>query len=389
MRFFPVISGKLLLCLPLVWLTLSFSPVAAEDELDSSRQRLDTIQKQIEKTLESLRSKESEKGVLSEDLDRLNNEVRRLARIKKKSGQKLAALTDQLNQMRQELKDLEKDLVITEKQIRLRLVVLYKTGEVGLIKALLSASESPRNLAEKYAFLSRMVRHDRELLSDYREQALKRQSAVENLEALQSKQAKLVLQREKEQKILQRASKDKKILLVEVKKDTELLATMLEELKAKAARLNDLVKKLETEQSRPYTGSLEGIQAHKGRLLWPVAGKLRVGFGTSRDAELGTLIESHGYEIESDVGAAVNASANGKIIFANSLRGYGKLMILDHGNKYYSLYAHISRFAKQVGDVVAAAETIAYSGFEGRDTVYFEIRKGGKPLDPGNWLKPR
>ena len=64
-------------------------------------------------------------------------------------------------------------------------------------------------------------------------------------------------------------------------------------------------------------------------------------------------------------------------------------MIVDHGSKYYTLYAHMERFTKQVGDYVAAAEVIAYSGYEGRDAVYFEIRQGGKPLDPADWLRPR
>ena len=160
-------------------------------------------------------------------------------------------------------------------------------------------------------------------------------------------------------------------------------------MRSKAAGLNELVKKLETEQTQPYTEYPEGLLPQKGRLLWPVPGKLRVGFGTSRHGELGTLIESHGFDIEAAVGTPVNAAANGKVIFANSLRGYGKLIIVDHGSKYYTLYAHMERFTKQVGDPVAAAEVIAYSGYEGRDAVYFEIRQGGRPLNPGDWLKPR
>ena len=234
-----------------------------------------------------------------------------------------------------------------------------------------------------------MVQHDRELLVEYRMKAQEHQKNISELEQLHDKQARLVVQRDKEQRVLNRARKSKKVMLAEVKKDAGLLEKMLKELKAKAARLNDLVKKLETEQTQPYTGSLEGLHAHKGRLLWPVPGKLRVGFGTSRHGELETLIESHGYEIEADIGTPVNAAASGKVIFANSLRGYGKLMILDHGDKYYSLYAHMARFKKQVGDLVSTAEVVAYSGFEGRDTIYFEIRKGGKPLNPGDWLKPR
>jgi septal ring factor EnvC (AmiA/AmiB activator) len=177
--------------------------------------------------------------------------------------------------------------------------------------------------------------------------------------------------------------------LADVKRDTASLEKVLAGLRAKAARLNELVKKLETDQTQPYTENLAGLPPLKGRLLWPVPGKLRVGFGTSRHGELGTLIESHGFDIEAAVDTPVKAAANGKVIFANTLRGYGKLMIIDHGSKIYTLYAHMARFAKQVGEPAAAAEVIAYSGYEGRDAVYFEIRQGGKPLDPGDWLMPR
>ena len=85
----------------------------------------------------------------------------------------------------------------------------------------------------------------------------------------------------------------------------------------------------------------------------------------------------------------MNAVATGRVIFAKRLRGYGKLMIVDHGEKFYTLYAHVARFTKKLGDMVAAEEVIAFSGFEGRDAVYFEIRQRGKPIDPSSWLRPR
>lgn len=276
-----------------------------------------------------------------------------------------------------------------EGQVRKRLVVLYKSGEVGLLRALLSESESPRDITEKYAFLSRMVRHDRELLSDYRQRSREYSSAVDELEGLRKKQSALVERRRKEQDTLHRARKSKKVLLATVKQDTQLLEKMLKELRAKATRLNDLVKKLETEQAQPDPKDFAGLLPYKGRLLWPVKGKLRTGFGTSRHGELGTLIESHGFDIEVEPGSPVTAVADGKVIFAKSLRGYGRLMIVDHGQKYYTLYAHVAKFLKQIGDVLAAGEVIASSGFEGRDAVYFEVRQGGKPLDPAEWLSKR
>lgn len=368
--------------------SLTYLPAGA-DELDASKERLDKIQQQIEDALQGLRSKELQRGSLSEELSRLSTETRRIERLTKKSSKQLSELSARLEKQRNSLKETEKQRTQTEKQIRHRLVVLYKTGEVGLIKALLSEAESPRDIAEKYAFLSRMVRHDRELLTEYRQQSENHRVQLAELETLRSKQSSVVERRRQEEEALRKARKSKKTLLAKVKEDANLLEGVLEELRAKAARLNGLVKKLETEQSRSYTGSLEGISSHKGRLIWPVPGKLKVGFGTSRHGDLGTLIESHGYDIEAPVGTPVNAAAEGKVIFAKRLRGYGKLMIIDHGHKYYTLYAHVARFSKQVGDSVAASEVVAFSGFEGRDAVYFEIRQGGKPLDPGDWLGPR
>ncbi|MBW2512676.1 MAG: peptidoglycan DD-metalloendopeptidase family protein [Deltaproteobacteria bacterium] len=379
----------MLSCLLLVLLILLLSETYAADELDASRERLDKLQKQIRTTLEGLRNKQSESGALSDDLERLNAEVRRIERLERKSQQQLTELKAQLKAKRRALEEIDALGELTEQKIRGRLVVLYKTGEVGLIRALLTDSESPRDIAEKYAFLSRMVRHDRDLLNQYRVQMQEHRKALEDLELMEKKQSAVVFRRSREQETLQKARRSKKILLAEVKQDAASLEKMLQELRAKAARLNELVKKLETEGVQPYTGNLAGLPAQKGRLLWPVPGKLRVGFGTSRHGELGTLIESHGFDIEAAAGTPVNAAASGKVIFANSLRGYGNLIIVDHGSKYYTLYAHMARFTKQVGDPVAAAEVIAYSGYEGRDAVYFEIRQGGKPLDPGDWLKPR
>jgi septal ring factor EnvC (AmiA/AmiB activator) len=390
MNKLPGIFGEKLPCLLLVCLIITLiSFGASADELDQSRQRLDQIERQIKETLEGLRSKKKATGALSEELDHLDAETRRIQRLTKSSSQQLTELSEKLEKQQQSLSELEKQQNQTEQAVRRRLIALYKTGEVGLIKALLSEAERPRDIAEKYVFLSRMVEHDREMLNAYRQQSLDLRDAMSQLEVLRDKQAAVVKRRRTEQETLQRARQSKKTLLAGVKKDTKLLEGMLQELRAKAARLNDLVKRLETEQTQPYTEGLGGLKSLKGRLAWPVPGRLRVGFGTSRHGDLGTLIESHGFDIEAEVGTPVHAAAPGKVIFANSLRGYGNLMIIDHGSKYYTLYAHVARFTKQLGDAIAKNEVIAYSGYEGRDAVYFEIRQGGKPIDPTDWLTPR
>lgn len=363
--------------------------LAAGDDLEESRATLAKIQKQIEATLKGLRDKRSETGALADDLGRLDTETRRLERLTERSRTRLEELATRLKEQRAALVALEKQQQATELQVRRRLVVLYKTGEVGLMRALLSSAESPREISEKYVFLSRMVRHDRLLLATYRQQAKDHETALGDLELLREEQALALSRQSREQEVLDGARRGKKQLLAAVQQDEQLLKSMLQDLKAKATRLNDLVKTLETSQTQSYTGSLEGLTPFKGRLPWPVPGRLLIGYGTLRDGTLGTLIESHGFEISAPVGTQIKSVAAGKVLFANSLRGYGKLLIIDHGGKDYTLYAHLARFDKQVGDLVAAGENIAYSGYEGRESIYFEVRRGGKPLDPSAWLKPR
>lgn len=362
---------------------------AAEETLDDSRKRLVELEKKIEATLQGLQEKQSEGGSLGRDLSALQSEIRRVNRMVKRSDRELKELDSRLEAQRRAKTELEARRQTTEQQVRKRLVALYKTGEVGLMRALLSSEETPSSLIEKYEFLSRMVRHDRQLMLDYREQALAHQKAVEELETLRSKQKSLTERRKEEQRTMKSAQATKRRLLAKVRADEKQLDNLLAELRAKVTRLNDLVKKLETEQTPSYTGNQEGLSALKGRLPWPVNGAVRVGFGTNRHGDLGTLIESNGLEIDASAGTEVKAVASGKVLFAKRLRGYGKLLIIDHGNKDYSLYAQVDQIAKEVGDQVAAGELLAYSGFEGRDYVYFEIRHGGQPLDPEDWLKPR
>jgi septal ring factor EnvC (AmiA/AmiB activator) len=104
---------------------------------------------------------------------------------------------------------------------------------------------------------------------------------------------------------------------------------------------------------------------------------------------LGTKIESNGLEIEAAPLTEVKAVWAGRVLYASPLKGFGNLVVIDHGDKYYSLYGHVARFSQKVGDIVSPREVIAISGHEGRDAVYFELRHRGAPVDPTAWLAPR
>ena len=384
--FFPLL---LLLALVGTIFWPATSQADAEAELEASQQRLVEIQQQIEEGLHKLRAQQARAGSLTDDLGRLDVEVRRLTAAAQRSQEELKRLDADLRTVQKELEALQATRRDTEKLVRKRLTVLYKNGEVGLAKVLLGATTTPYAVAENHFYLTRMVRHDRQLVDAYRAQAASLEDKLAELERLRTKQARTSERRKREQAVLAKASQGKRRLLEQIRKDEALQASYLKELRAKAARLADLVEKLETGLVQTYTAPGAPFLEQKGRLAWPVDGALRTGFGKIRNSELGTMFESHGFEIAAVVGSPVRAVWGGKVLFASPFRGYGKLMILDHGEKYYSLYAHVARFEKQAGEQVAAGDLIAYSGFEGRDALYFEIRRSGQPLDPKPWLKPR
>lgn len=384
--------GFRIFCFVCFMLSLATLPVCGateEDELAASRERLAALEQQIETTLSNLRDKRSAEGNVDRDLAALQQEIRRVQTMVQRSAQELESLESAIASRHEAVRILQEALQRNRRQIEKRLVALYKTGDVGLLRILFSEDVTPATLAEKYTILARLVRHDQQLLAEYRLQTATEQRELSALESLRLSKQAIMGRHRAQQQTLEAAQATKHRLLQRLREDQQQLDRNLADLQARAARLNDLVKKLESEQLPSYTEGLAGLSAGRGRFPWPVDGPIRVEFGTRRDSELGSLIDSKGLEIGAAPGTSVTAIAVGRVLYAKSLRGYGRLLIVDHGGKDYSLYAHLANFAKAEGDSVAAGEPIGRSGFDDRDYIYFEIRHGGQPLDPLDWLQPR
>ena len=379
----PVLLGVLAV---LLWCG---SAAGAADDLAANRRELTALQQQIDATLGDLRSKRAAAGDLAADLEKLDQSLEQLRALTRRSERDLKELDRQLVARQAELEQLRRRLAETERQLKQRLVALYKSGQVGVARAFLSTAGTPLELAEKYAFLARIVRHDRQLMADFRQQTAAAELAVLELQQLRERQVALAAQQRAEQTALNAAGQAKQQLLAGLRADEARLAAALKELRGKAARLTELVKKLETAKVQPYTGKSTEFTAQKGRLPWPVAGTVRIGYGSTRHPDLGTLIESNGLEIAVPPQSQVKAVWAGRVLYASPLKGFGNLMVIDHGDKYYSLYAHADRFTRKVGELVKAEDVVALSGHEGRDAIYFEIRHRGTPVDPRAWLAPR
>jgi septal ring factor EnvC (AmiA/AmiB activator) len=177
--------------------------------------------------------------------------------------------------------------------------------------------------------------------------------------------------------------------LVTLEAESKNRARELERLKDQQGGLEKLVRELRRALERLErfpSDSKDAFAKLKGRLAWPVAGKLVASFGQTRAGG----VKWDGMLVTGTQGAPVRAIYHGRVVYADWLSGLGLLTIIDHGDGYLSLYGHNERLYKEVGERVTAGDTIATLGDSGgrpRAELYFEIRKAGRPIDPKPWFK--
>jgi len=193
----------------------------------------------------------------------------------------------------------------------------------------------------------------------------------------QEKSARLAAEQDKRRGILaqlQQQLRDKQTELTTLEQDEQRLQQLVISLQRALAEIPE------------DNGGSQALQQLKGKLRWPVAGRITREYGARQAAG---KLSSRGVHIATLPGADVHAIASGRIVFADWLRGFGLLLIIDHGAGYMSLYGQNSSLYKRVGDRVARGEVVAAAGSSGgkaQPGLYLELRKDGRPFDPGGWF---
>jgi septal ring factor EnvC (AmiA/AmiB activator) len=261
----------------------------------------------------------------------------------------------------------------------------YLIGREEPLKLLLN-QQDPARAGRMFAYYSYFGRARAGVIADIDTDirtlaALDAQLAADEqrLDALQSAAADEVSQ-------LQSARAQRDAALVAIKAESRNSAQALRRLQAQQAALTALLRDLKR-ALQPFPGDAAGaFGTLRGRLAWPVGGHLAARFGQVRAGGL----KWDGMLIDTERGAEVRAVYRGRVIYADWLPGLGLLTIIDHGEGYLSLYGHNDRLYKAAGDTVSAGEVIGVSGDSGgtsRPQLYFEIRKAGRPVDPGPWFR--
>jgi murein hydrolase activator len=311
------------------------------------------------------------------------------------------------------LQDMERERNEAERkrqQINRRVAALYKGGETGNLRIFFSSESFPQ-MTENLRYMRSVLDHDRKLFAQYNENLARLRQLKLRLEQDAARKEGLRSSIEAKKREVEQEKSRKASYLVKVRQDKQGYLSSLKELQANASRLQSMFERLEARNRKAYSAKVrtngrtkgsqvvqapatpvpdKGLGAQKGRLSLPVKGTIVDRFGRHKHPEFETFTVSNGISVSAPAGTPIHAIFDGEVIFADYFKGYGNMIIVDHGGGFYSLYAHASSVVKKVGAKVAKNDVLASVGEADSSKgpmLYFEIRYQGKPVDPAPWFR--
>jgi len=382
LRYFLKVFSNGLLALVLLFASTAIQAATereSKQQLDKLRERMEQVEKAL--SLTQLSETKEEK--------QLKNLDKRLG----KSVKKLRALNSRLNGTKREIAKLQAEKTTLKEGITKQKTLLaeqlrsaYIMGKQQRVKMLLNQQQADRmsRVMQYYDYFNQ-ARLDsvKRLNADIEQLGQVENSLLSSQRALTS----FVSAKQSENKKLLASKKQRKQVLLSLRDKINSASQQLMELKANEKRLTNLLASIRqaindipvaNQQSKPFNKL-------KGKMHWPINGRIRHRFGSARKSG-----RYDGVVIAASEGTSIRSISHGRVVYAEWLRGYGLLIIVDHGSHYLSLYAFNEGLYKEVGDWVNAGETIATVGLSGGQSqagLYFSIRKNGKPVNPIHWCR--
>lgn len=368
-----------------VWLCL-MPALAVAQNVDAARSRLDAIGQQIQAASRDLASTRTAR-------DAAGAELRQLETALSETHRRLTALQDEQDTLEQRLRELqdrhEHLIAAREEQLAAlgeQLDALYRLGHTPQLKLLLN-QDDPARLDRIQTYLNRLTEARHKILDrldrleaalvDNRREHTERQEQLDTLaQSLEKNSADLarqVAQREALVKKLDAQYASDEARLVKLDQDRAHAERVLQQVQERLARLD-----------RPPPST--GIEHTRGDLPWPAQGRILSGFGSGRG------VHRNGLVIAAAEGTPVTAVHAGRVVFADWMRGFGNMLIIDHGDRVMTLHAHLQYFVAEVGQPVQRGDALGAVGTTGGQSaasLYFEVRRNGNPINPSRWMAQR
>lgn len=391
-----VVGGRANYLAILLLASIVANPVSAQtaqkNELDELRNQIEALQKGLEKSEENKTEAADALRASERAISKANRTLFELANDRKK-------INDEVRRLQKKSAELE-SRIDAEREALARLIYRqYLAGQPESIRLMLNRQD-PNETARQLHYLGYVSRARAKMISRLRTSLDELSNLTEQVRRQSARLRDLEKEESKQKQALEKQKQLRKKVLANAADDIKRQRNQISKLKRDEQRLTALIKRLadEAEQRRKQARlknqalpdkSLDNsaFKKLKGRLRLPVIGELTNRYGRPRDD--GGL-SWKGLFIAANEGDMVRSIAPGQVIYADWLRGFGNLLIIDHGSGYMSLYGNNEALLKQIGDRLNAGDTIASVGNSGGNPesgLYFELRHNGRPFDPLPWVR--
>jgi murein hydrolase activator len=382
-----MIATRLLILLALT--TGSFGPSLAADSGQAAGQeeRLQQLRTRIGALKNELGSMRGKKDAVDTELEKAEREIGAAASALRQLDRKIRQSRARLDELGHERQERRQKLQAMQAVLARDLRSAYVMGQQQQVKLLLN-QDDPATIARLMAYHGYFIRARADRIHGIKtaldELTMIEQEVSEQMSGLEKLKAEQIAESDR----LKQTQAQRKEVLARLQAQLQQKTNELGALQRDERNLQALVESLRKALRDIPTGTAQykSLSPLKGKLVWPVEGRIGMPFGALQaDGKL----RSRGVLVTASVGAEVHAIARGQVVFADWLRGFGLLLIIDHGKGYMSLYGYNRSLYKEVGDRVEAGEVISAVGDSGgreRSGLYLELRKDGRPFDPATWF---
>ncbi|MBW1841599.1 MAG: peptidoglycan DD-metalloendopeptidase family protein [Deltaproteobacteria bacterium] len=367
-----------------------------EDDIQQFKKEAEDIGRKIEKSRsEVLAITQAEISTINSlnEIDlTLNKTRKRVLRIESE----LADLEKKIEASAHLSETLKEKIKLNENYAAIRLVALYKLNWLGTLNLLASADSIQDIILRKNA-LERVLAHDENVRKNLVENKARLETLLAQQKVQKTEKHALETALNAQIKIMAGEKSKRSTLLVDIRSKRSLELAAIESYKQAAITLDQKIKSLNVklDQTSPAAKNTAGapqkpFSTLKGLLNMPVSGKIVSFFGPYKNPKFNATNFRSGIDIKADRGEPIHAVSTGKTIYSSWFKGYGNMIIIDHGDSYYTVYAHVEELFKNKGDTVDSGEVIATVGDSGSmhgPRLYFEIRHHGQPINPLKWIK--
>ncbi|MBJ7266975.1 peptidoglycan DD-metalloendopeptidase family protein [Idiomarina abyssalis] len=373
----------------LIVLGLLVNPAVAqdysEDDKASTEAEIAAVKEELAERLQAIEERNAELSSTEQQLRDLEIRTAEVAGSLRKTQTKLDSVNAEIAESERKRKELQQKQKQQMALLEDQLVSAYMNGDHDFLKMLLNQQDPGQfeRMLSYYQYFNTARVEEIKVIKSTQQEIV---ALTEELKQQQNQLAALRQQQEEQRSQLEQQQHRQEEKLAELQQQQRKDRSRVGQLEQSRDQLEQVLSAIENALAQQKDVQLVGLQSVKNQLRWPSDGDVKRVFGQRREGP----VDWKGVLIEGSNGQPVRSIANGRVVYADWLRGFGLVIVVDHGQSYMSLYGHNQTLTKAVGDKVRKDEEIALMGQSGSrnsPTLYFEIRHQGRPQNPSNWIR--